>query len=326
MTTANEASQTPTRLANFPISFFAVVMGMSGLTMAWEQAEQATIMPFMASPYHAIVTGTVFVVLLGFYAAKYFIHRGAVLAELHHPVRLSFFPAITISMLLLAVIAFQYDTTVSRYIWIVGATAHLYMTLYVLGAWMNRSHFEIQHMNPAWFIPVVGNIVAPIGGVMHGFVDTSWFFFSIGLVFWIVLMVIIFYRIIFHHPIQDRLLPTFFILIAPPAVGFISYVKLTGGVDAFAMVLFNTALFLTLMLTTQFVRFMHLKFFLSWWAYSFPLAAMTIAAFVMAEATGKDWYHTLAMVLFVVLNMVLALLSVRTIEAILRSQICVVED
>lgn len=123
----------------------------------------------------------------------------------------------------------------------------------------------------------------------------------------------------------DKLLPTFFILIAPPAVGFISYVKLTGGVDTFAVILFNTALFLTLMLTTQFVKFARLKFFLSWWAYSFPLAAMTIATFVMADVTGKDWYHTLAMGLFVILNMVLAILAVRTIEAMLRNQICVTE-
>ncbi|MBL4614214.1 MAG: C4-dicarboxylate ABC transporter, partial [Magnetovibrio sp.] len=153
----------------------------------------------------------------------------------------------------------------------------------------------------------------------------SWFFFSIGLVFWLVLMVIVFYRIIFHNPLPDRLLPTFFILIAPPAVGFISYVKLTGGVDTFAIILFNTALFLTLMLATQFVRFARLKFYLSWWAYSFPLAAMTIATFVMADVTGKDWYHTLAMALFVILNMVLAILAVRTIEAMLRNQICVTE-
>ena len=28
------------RLENFPISFFAMVMGMTGTTIAWEQAEK----------------------------------------------------------------------------------------------------------------------------------------------------------------------------------------------------------------------------------------------------------------------------------------------
>lgn len=326
MDISENMTPTPTRLENMPVSFFAVVMGLSGLTLAWEKAEHAAFMPFMASPYQALFTGAVFTILLGFYVAKYFLHRQAVLKELHHPIRLSFFPAISISLLLLSVVAYEFDPFLSKVVWLIGATAHLMLTFYVLSAWINHSHFEIQHMNPAWFIPIVGNIVAPIGGVMHGFMDVSWFFFSVGLVFWLVLMVIVFYRIIFHNPLPDKLLPTFFILIAPPAVGLISYVKLTNSVDSFALILFNTALFLTLMLTTQFVKFARLKFFLSWWAYSFPLAAMTIATFVMAGATGKDWYHTMAMILFVVLNMVLAILAVRTIEAMLRNQICVVED
>ncbi|MCW8915445.1 MAG: SLAC1 anion channel family protein [Magnetovibrio sp.] len=326
MNVTEEQPTTPTRLANMPISFFAVVMGMAGLTLAWEKAEQVTIMPFMASPIHAAVTGGVFVILLCFYIAKYFLHRVEVMKELNHPVRLSFFPAITISLLLLSVISFEFSTVLSKSLWIVGAAGHLLMTFYVLSAWINHSHFEIQHMNPAWFIPVVGNIIAPIGGVQHGLIDVSWFFFAIGFVFWVILMVIIFYRIIFHNPIPDCLMPTFFILIAPPAIGFVSYVKLTGGLDAFALILFNTALFLTMMLSTQIVKFARLQFYLSWWAYSFPLAAMTIATFVMAEVTDKGWYSTLAMGLFVILNIVLAILSVRTIEAMLKNQICVVED
>jgi len=314
------------RLDNMPISFFAVVMGLAGLTLAWEQAEQAAIMPFMASPFHAAITAVVFVLLLGFYLAKYVLHRKAVLMELHHPVRLSFFPTISISMLLLAVISHEFNTDLSRVLWVSGAFLHLLLTFYVLSAWMNHSHFDIKHMNPAWFIPVVGNILAPIGGMQHGYIDASWFFFSVGLVFWVVLFVIVFYRIIFHNPLPDKMLPTFFILIAPPAVGFISYVKMTGGVDTFATILYHTALFLTLMLGTQFVRFARLKFFLSWWAYSFPLAAMTIATFVMAQVTGKDMFHVLALFLFVVLNIVLALLTVRTIESILHHKICVPED
>ena len=318
-------SQTPTRLANMPVSFFAVVMGLSGLTMAWNMAERATIMPFDASPYHAMITGAVFTVLLGFYVAKYFLHRAHVKAELNHPVTLTFFPTITISLLLISVIAIDFDIEMSRYIWLIGATSHLIMTFYVLSAWMSRGHYEIQHMNPAWFIPVVGNIIAPIGGVQHGYIDVSWFFFSIGLVFWLVLMVIVFYRIIFHNPIDERLIPTFFILIAPPAVGFISYVALTGGVDNFAKILFHTAIFITLMQASQFVKFMQLQFYLSWWAYSFPLAAMTVACFLMAEQTGKDWYFVAAMGLFVVLNLILVYLTVRTIEAMINNRICVTE-
>ena len=102
-------------------------------------------------------------------------------------------------------------------------------------------------MNPSWFIPIVGNILVPIAGVPLGYTDISWFFFSIGIVFWPVLLTIIFYRIIFHPALPGKLIPTFFILIAPPAVGFLSYMKLTGEMDNFARILYFSGLFFTLL-------------------------------------------------------------------------------
>ena len=315
-----------TRLANMPISFFAVVMGLGGLTLAWQKAEQVLFIPIHGSGVLAVVSAAVFIVLAVFYTAKSLVYRERVMKELGHPVRISFFPAITISLLLLAVMTLHTHPDIALALWIIGAAAHLALTLFVLGEWINQTHFNINHMNPAWFIPVVGNIVVPIAGAELGYIDTSWFFFSVGLVFWVVLMAIVFYRVIFHNPLPDKLAPTLFILIAPPAVGFISYMKLTGGLDPFGRILFFTALFTTLLLVTQLAKFARLKFFLSWWAYSFPLAAMTISTLVMFAATKNVWYEYLAMGLFGVLNLVLALLIVRTIEAMLRGHICVEED
>ncbi|MBF0247969.1 MAG: SLAC1 anion channel family protein, partial [Alphaproteobacteria bacterium] len=243
-----------------------------------------------------------------------------------HPVRLSFFPAISISMLLLSIVLMGLYPGLAKGFWIVGAALHLVLTVYVLSSWIHHTHYDIKHMSPAWFIPVVGNVVVPVAGVPLGFVEPSWFFFSLGLVFWIVLKAIVLYRIIFHHPMPDKLAPTLFIFIAPPAVAFLAYLKLTGGeLDAFARVLYYTGLFLTILLLAQFPRFAQLKFFLSWWAYSFPLAAISIATFVMAEKTGLAWFETTGHILFAILNVVLALLVVRTIDQVLKKAICVEE-
>ena len=117
--------------------------------------------------------------------------------------------------------------------------------LYVLHVWFNHEHLKIAHLNPAWFIPAVGNILVPIAGVGLGYIELSWFFFSIGILFWIVLFTIIMNRVLFHEPLPAKLAPTLFILIAPPAVGFVSYIGLTGGggIDGFARILFYGALF-----------------------------------------------------------------------------------
>ena len=51
------------------------------------------------------------------------------------------------------------------------------------------------------------------------------------MIFWIVLIAIVFYRIFFHEPNPARLLPTLFILLALPAVGFIAYGALVAQLD-----------------------------------------------------------------------------------------------
>jgi tellurite resistance protein len=193
-----------------------------------------------------------------------------------------------------------------------------------MSSWIHHTRYEIKHANPAWFIPVVGNIIVPVGGVTFAPAEISWFFFSIGLVFWLVLMTIVMYRLFFHEPLPERLTPTLFILIAPPAVGFLAWIRLNHGeIDAFARILYHAALFLTLLLASNAMRFFRLRFFLSTWAYSFPLAAMTIATLTMAQQDGL--FMPLAVALLAVLSIVLALLTLRTAQGMLRGEICVPE-
>jgi tellurite resistance protein len=201
----------------------------------------------------------------------------------------------------------------------------LIFTLYVLHVWIHHEHFEIHHLNPAWFIPAVGNVLVPVAGVPLGYTDITWFFFSTGLVFWLMLLTIIFYRVLFHHPIAEKLMPTLFIMIAPPAVGFIAYLHLAGDLDGFARVLYFVGLFFTLLLVTQLGRFARLRFFLSWWAYSFPLAAITIASLLMYEQTGTGIYFYLGGGLLLTSTAVVALLLAKTSVAVRRRGICLPE-
>jgi len=311
------------RLVNFPVSFFSSVMGLAGLTIAWQRAER--LFGVNVSAWLLALTIGVFLVLAGFYAAKWLRHPQAVAKEFQHPVRLNFFPTLSISLLLLSVAFLPHSTALSLYLWVGGASLHLLFTLVVMSIWIHHTKFEITHINPAWFIPVVGNIIVPIAGTAHGFVEISWFFFSIGLVFWLVLLTLVFYRVIFHAPLPQRLVPTLFILIAPPAVGFISYAELTSSLDPFARVLYYVALFLTVLLAAQVRLFARLKFALSWWAYSFPLAAMTLATLRMQRMSGVEGFVDIGQVLLAALTLIIAGLAALTVRAIFRREICVEE-
>ncbi len=318
-------SQSEQRLAHFPVSIFATVMGLTGLAIAWQKAHMALGVSAFVWQGIAGFASALFLILLAIYGIKILRFPRAVGAEWKHPVRVNFFPTISISLLLLGIVWLETVPTASRLLWAAGTLIHLAFTFAIFSSWMHHTHYDIKHANPAWFIPVVGNILVPICGVPFAPYEISWFFFSIGIILWIVMMTIVFYRIFFHEPIQARLQPTLFILLAPPAIGFIAYGSLVPQLDGFGRVLYYTALFLTLLLGSNALRFIRGGFFISAWAYSFPLAAMTIASFAMAKRSGLDFFHWIAATLLIIVSLIVVFLIAKTLSAVRRHAICVPE-
>lgn len=308
-------------LPEFPVAFFAVVMGLAGLTLSLRAAEHALGLGGAASLAATALTVAVFLAIAACYAAKLALHRAAVAAEWAHPVRIAFFPAISISLLLIATILAPLLPGPARLLWTVGAVAQGTLALAVVANWIGHRPFQPMHLNPAWFIPAVGNVVAPLGGVGLGFIELSWLFFSAGMVFWIVLQTLVFNRLIFHDPLPERLVPTLMILVAPPAVAFIAYYRLTGEVDAFARILLNVGYVALGVVLTQTGRLIRLPFALVWWALSFPVAALAVASLLYAEAMASPPHRVIGLVLVAALAAIVAGLVGRTLLAIRADQI-----
>ena len=312
------------RLQFFPIMMFAIVMGLSGLTMVYKRLNEVLSFPSFISTLMIVVTSLVFLTILYFYTLKIIKHKNEVKKEFTHPVRINFFAASSISTLLLSMIYRHNIDEVSFILFIVGAILHIFFTFYTIKFWINNN-LEMQHSNPAWFIPIVGNLIVPIAG--KGFVDDSilYFYFSIGIFFWIILFSIILNRIIFHNQFAPKFMPTLFILIAPPAIGFISYIKLTGNLDFFAQILFNLGLFFTILVFVMYKNFINIKFFISWWAFTFPMAAITLSTILMYELTSKWFYGFLAYFLTLVTTLIVLLVAIQTIKHMRKKEICIME-
>ncbi len=314
------------RLQYFPISYFSVVMGLVGLTLSTQKAEAVLQVESVISTGLLIVSSVVFLLIAVMYSAKLIKYPNAVKEEFNNPVRLSFFPTVTISILLLSTASLELTPQLSFYLWALGAAAHLGATIIILSQWIWQTRFEIHHFSPAWFIPIVGNILVPIAGTAHGYSGVSWFFFSIGIVFWILMFTIFLYRIVFHKSLHEKLLPTFFILIAPPSLAFISYVKLTGGLDQFGLILYNFALFLVIFLAFQIRVFSKTKFYLSAWAYSFPIASFVVATSLMYKIQGAQTYYYLFFAMLFLLSILILTLIYKTSKEIHSRGICVKEE
>ena len=313
------------RIKNFPVSFFSVVMGLSGLVISLQKASEIYGISYIYSNAILVITVLVFGILSLMYIRKYFSCRAEVKEEYRHPIKINFFPTISISFLLLSIAFLPVNIIVSKYLWFFGAGLHLLLTLSIISAWIQHRTFEIKHINPSWFIPAVGNMLVPVAGIVHFSPHFSWLLFSAGLFFWIILLVLFFNRVFFHDPLPEKLLPTLFILIAPPAVGFIAYFKLTETLNDFGRIMYYFAMFIVLLLFFQFKMFSRIKFYLSWWAYSFPLAAVAISNALMFYITKETIFKNLFLFFLVILSVAIFLLSIKTISSILKREICIEE-
>jgi len=333
-------------LQHFPLPMFATTMGLSGLTiishkMEWMLGSQGWLFHTLA-----YLTLAIYLAILTTYTLKSLKYPQAVLADWNHPIRISFFPAASISLLLLGAAFHPINERLSFFLWATGCFFQFFLSMAIISSWINHARYEVVHSTPAWFIPAVGNIIVPLVGVHHAPAELSWFFFAWGILFWVILLILVINRLMFHNPLAQKLLPTLFILLAPPSIGFVSYIqlvgeldilgrliyywavfffflRLTGEIDAFARVLLNAGYVFALVTATQLPKFRRLPFAMSWWAYTFPLAAFTSATFLMGRLTGLTFFSYAAQVLYIVTLCVITSLFVRTLIALFKCEVCV---
>ncbi len=312
-------------LEYLPVQLFAIIMGLSGLSIVFAKAYHLINMPYWIYGTLLFVDTVLFLGIFTAYIFKWLLYPEAVKKEFYHPIKSSFMAAISISFLLVSIAYYDFAPTVSILFWYIGTPLQLAFTLIIIHYWI-RNEFKVVHSNPAWFIPIVGNVLVPVVGVEAAPIWVSLFFFALGMFFWVVLFTIMMYRIVFHHPLAKKLMPTLFILIAPPAIGFVSYFRMSNGsIDMLSMFLYFIALFTLFLLLFMVKMFDTKQFFISWWAYTFPLAAMTIATLLMHMAFGTTVTYVGSVALIILTTTVIGFVTYRTIIECKSEKICIEE-
>lgn len=311
------------RLAYLPASFFGAVMGLSGLAIAWRLAAKVFGLPSSIAEAIAALALLVFMLLVIGYAIKWIGSPAAVRAEFQHPIAANFFATFIISVLLLPVLIAPYAPLVADAFWWLGTVLMFGFAWLIVRRWMSVQQ-QLAHATPAWIIPVVGTLDIPIAGVplaLPGSHVLSMVAVSVGLFFTLPLFTMILSRLIFETPIPRAMQPSLMILVAPFAVGFSAYVNVAGQIDMFALGLFYLALFMFAVLLPVLLSLPACPFRISWWAVSFPLAALTIASLKIAAAMPADPARWLAAALLAFTSAAILALAVRTVIGVGRGEL-----
>lgn len=314
--------------------WFATVMGWSGLGLAWHRAE-----PAMGELAGVLSLGAAAVALLAFVtlslacALRWQRHAPAVREDLVHPVRHAFFAAIPISLLLLVTIAvahFGPQLPGLRALWLIGSLGQFGVTLWVLSRWLRgnatqgASAWNWGGITPALFIPVVGNVLAPLAGIPLGFQPWAAAQFGLGLMFWPVVVVLVVVRIGQAGMLPERLLPTLFIFVAPPAVIGLAALQF-GAPTVLAWMLWGMALAQALWVATLARRITDQPFGIPHWGMSFPLAALAALTLRLAEQPDGHWLQVPALALLALASLIILGLSFATVRGLRAGTLLVAE-
>ena len=299
-------------LARLSVAMFGMVMGVGGLANAWAAASRAFDLPLIISQVLLAAAAIGFVVLVIAHLAKLALHFSAVAEEFAHPARSSFFPAISVAAIVLSIGVRHYSFAAADVLWCAGAGMHLVFAVVLIRRWILHAQDE-SVLTPAWFIPVVGNILVPVGGVPLGYVEVSWFFFSVGLMLWLPFFTIVLHRVLFVPVMSQRSMPTLFILLAPPSIGLAAYLAFTGGhVGAMGDILYCLALFIAILLASLGRYVAHSPFFISWWAMTFPVDGWAGAAIGYYTGRPSAYTATIALIALALASCIVIWIGSRT--------------
>ncbi len=299
--------------------WYATVMGLTGLSLAWHRAA-----PLMGSGADAVAG------VLGVLAAAVFVllalatvlrgrrHPEAWADDRRHPVRHTLVATLPISLILLATVAVAElgPSMPLRLLWWAGALAQLLTTVWVLARWLRpgaAGGLAWASATPTLFLPIVGNVLVPLAGVPLGQLEWSAAQLGIGLLFWPLVLGLVVSRIALHGLWPERLLPAAFIFIAPPAAVGLSLLQL-GAPLLVVWALWGMALFSLLWVGTLARRIALLPFGLSHWGMSFPLASL--AALTLRLATPGGLLAVLGPALLAVVSLVVLWLVLGTVRGL----------
>ncbi len=300
------------------IRFAPAVMSLFGLALAWRTL--SALGEWETGAGQLISIGALLLGLITFgLIVMHQLNRGTLQETFASP-QLNIFPAcLTVGLMLFSALLNPHAPKVSFMLIWFASISHFVLLAWLFNGWF-QGELPLESITPVWFIPIVGNIVVPIGAMAAGQVMLAWFGFSIGVVLWLVMSPIIIFRLVHAKPMPDDFESTQMILVAPPAIGAVSWSLLAGDAGVLlGLVMLSVALFLMLALVPMVLRVISRPFVPSNWALGFPLAALSTALATYSISLDRDILMGVAVIVLLIVTALVLWALVESVRSLMKS-------
>ncbi|KAF3335552.1 S-type anion channel SLAH1-like protein [Carex littledalei] len=286
-------------LTKFHAGYFRISFALCGQALLWKTLRELSTDARALRPFVHILPSTAFILLwslafLSFltlcllYIARCLTRFESVRAEFQHHVGMNYLFAPWIAGLLLLQSTPFLGPPNRAYIllWWILSLPIIALDIKIYGQWFTRGKkFLSMVANPTSHLSVIGNLVATRAAAEMGGKEIALCLFSLGMVHYVVLFVTLYQRFLGSNSLPVMLRPVFFLFFAAPSMASLAWRSIVSSFDTACKMLFFLSLFLFASLVsrpTLFKRSMR-KFSVAWWAYSFPLTVLALAATEYAQ-------------------------------------------
>jgi C4-dicarboxylate transporter/malic acid transport protein len=341
----------------FNPAWFAAIMGTAVIPLAISFADFPGKI-FLVKFFFLFSIFLFFLALIP-WTLRFFLYKAEVKKDFNHPIAGNFFPTMPISLIIISLDFLKFPelffTTevsiqIAFYLWLFGAIGIYILGFIILTHIFRHKEIEVHHANFGWYIPPVSKLIIPVAGFelaakMPGTMELTFglSIVSLGIGFFLFIFVgaSVYHRYIYHELPMSQFASTFFIGISPTAIiaviifkmmHLFSHSKVLGINPDFFNTLGKLGIFvnwgfalwwfiMALIIILYYIRKIELPYALSWWAFTFPLGAQSVATGVTWKISGFASVYGLYIFTVSLMMILWTIVLIRTVRGIIAGNI-----
>ncbi|MBK5237686.1 MAG: hypothetical protein JJE28_01090, partial [Actinomycetales bacterium] len=262
-----------------PLNTFAIALSFAGLASVWTMGAKILGLSDGFAQTTWVMAAVVLLALILTHAIRGWQSGQSFAAQLRHPAQGPLAGLVAIVGMLIGDHFATIFPLAGHVITLFFMTAAFVFAAWLLNFWM-RGNLEFSFVHGGYLLPTVAtSFVAATTTAHMGFIELAVSAFALGLFFWIVFFILVAARLATGPALPPALVPTQTVLMAPPALGGMAWLAITGETPG---LVFTGFLAITLiMVVVQLLwlpRYVTLPYTLGVWSFTFPAAAVSLIA------------------------------------------------
>lgn len=212
----------------------------------------------------------------------------AVKKELGSPAVFGVLPTFDMTWMVLATYINPWHAGLAKFIWY-GAV-FLHAVLLVIFTKKFVLHFDVKNVFPTWFVMFIGFVVGSVTSGAMGTQGLGSVLFYLGFIAYLVLLVLVSYRVFVVKEMPEATLPSLAIYTAPPHLCLAGYFGAVNNPHpAIVLLLFGLGIISYLGVLLALPKLLKLPFYPSFSAFTFPLVISTVAQKTVYTWLGEGY-------------------------------------